>query len=194
MQLYSPQPQACLGLSEAFLQSRCTSCKLKAWHPLRQPQPNLRVNKGCRLRPVQAEKPGQAGFEAALGLLQDPEVCKLMYPYVPENMRSPDGVQLMMSDPEIRDKLESALQQAFKDNTDALDKLDVKSSAEEIGIRPADFIQAIMADPELSKACSRPEVLSAVLECTKDGSKTAQYEHDPDVKKVLKKLQQLLPD
>ena len=46
--------------------------------------------------------------------MQDPEVCKLMYPYVPENMRSPDGVQLMMSDPEIRDKLESALQQAFK--------------------------------------------------------------------------------
>ena len=37
-----------------------------------------------------------------------------MYPYVPDNMRSPEGVQLMMSDPEIRDKLESALQQAFK--------------------------------------------------------------------------------
>lgn len=46
--------------------------------------------------------------------VQDPEVCKLMYPYVPDNMRSPEGVQLMMSDPEIRDKLENALQQAFK--------------------------------------------------------------------------------
>lgn len=41
----------------------------------------------------------------------------------------------------------------WQDNADALDKLDVKSSAEEIGIRPADFIQAIMADPELSKVC-----------------------------------------
>ena len=41
-------------------------------------------------------------------------MCKLMYPYVPHNMRSPEGVQLMMSDPEIRDKLENALQQAFK--------------------------------------------------------------------------------
>lgn len=47
-------------------------------------------------------------------VIQDPEVCKLMYPYVPDNMRSPEGVQLMMSDPEIRDKLENALQQAFK--------------------------------------------------------------------------------
>ena len=46
--------------------------------------------------------------------MQDPEVCKLMYPYVPDNMRSPEGVQLMMSDPEIRDQLEAALQQAFK--------------------------------------------------------------------------------
>ena len=44
----------------------------------------------------------------------------------------------------------------LQDNTDALDKLDVKSSAEEIGIRPADFIQAIMADPELSKVCLLP--------------------------------------
>ena len=26
-----------------------------------------------------------------------------------------------------------------------------------------------------------------MLECTKDGSKTAQYEHDPDVKKVYKR-------
>lgn len=41
----------------------------------------------------------------------------------------------------------------LQDNADDLDKLDVKSSAEEIGIRPADFIQAIMADPELSKVC-----------------------------------------
>ena len=41
-------------------------------------------------------------------------MCKLMYPYVPDNMRSPEGVQLMMSDPEIRDQLEAALQQAFK--------------------------------------------------------------------------------
>ena len=47
-------------------------------------------------------------------VMQDPEVCKLMYPYVPDNMRSPEGVQLMMSDPDIRDKLESSLQQAFK--------------------------------------------------------------------------------
>ena len=34
------------------------------------------------------------------------------------------------------------------------------------------------------QACSRPEVLSAVLECTQDSSKTAEYEHDPDVKMV----------
>lgn len=38
----------------------------------------------------------------------------MMYPFVPDNMRSPEGVQLMMSDPEIRDRLENALQQAFK--------------------------------------------------------------------------------
>ena len=34
------------------------------------------------------------------------------------------------------------------------------------------------------QACSRPEVLSAVLECAKDSSRIAEYEHDPDVKKV----------
>ena len=57
----------------------------------------------------------------------------------------------------LKSKLTTSLLQPtlldLQNNADALDKLDVKASAEEIGIRPADFIQAIIADPELSKVC-----------------------------------------
>ena len=47
-------------------------------------------------------------------VMQDPEVCKVMYPFLPEHMRNPQGVRLMMSDPHIRDQVEGALKQAFK--------------------------------------------------------------------------------
>ena len=46
--------------------------------------------------------------------MQDPEVCKMMYPFLPDHMRNPEGVKLMMSDPHIRDQVERALKQAFK--------------------------------------------------------------------------------
>lgn len=41
-------------------------------------------------------------------------MCKLLYPFVPDNMRSPEGIQLLMSEPEVQDQLETALQQALK--------------------------------------------------------------------------------
>ena len=38
-------------------------------------------------------------------------MCKLLYPFLPENMRNPKGVQLLMSDPEIKKQLEANLEE-----------------------------------------------------------------------------------
>ena len=36
----------------------------------------------------------------------------------------------------------------------------------------------------VSQACSKPEILAAVMECSQDSSKLAEYEHQPEVKRV----------
>ncbi|KAL3131614.1 hypothetical protein ABBQ38_007911 [Trebouxia sp. C0009 RCD-2024] len=185
MPLRIPQQQAaCFGCSQAFLHIRCEHSNLRSWHPSRQHHPCHKNSRECRLLPMQAATPGQAGFKVAKGLLQDPEVCKLMYPFVPVNMRSPEGIQLLMSEPDVQDHLERMLQQALKGNIEVSEVLNVESSAQEAGIRPVELIQLVMADPELQKACEKPEVMSAVFQCAEDSSKMAEYEHDPDVKMV----------
>ena len=45
-------------------------------------------------------------------------MCKLMYPFVPASMRTPEGIQMLMSKPDVQEQLEKALQKALKVNVD----------------------------------------------------------------------------
>ena len=43
-------------------------------------------------------------------LLQDPNMQKMLYPYLPEGMRNPQTFEWMMSNPEYRSQLEQMLE------------------------------------------------------------------------------------
>lgn len=58
----------------------------------------------CR-RPVRIA----AKFPQPIPMLQDPNMQKLLYPYLPEGMRNPETFQWMMNSPEYRVQLEELL-------------------------------------------------------------------------------------
>jgi len=42
-------------------------------------------------------------------MLRDPNMQKMLYPYLPEPMRNPDSIEWMLNTPEVRKQLEQTL-------------------------------------------------------------------------------------
>lgn len=138
-----------------------------------------------------------------LDMLKDPKMQQMLYPYLPEPMRNPETFEWMLNNPEYRAQLESMIgQQAGAGGNPALadmmqgvdmspDKMQAQFDA--LGMSPDQFIQKVMADPDLSGMMTNPRIMTAIAECTKDPMNIFKYQNDEEVMKVFEKMQQLFP-
>ena len=44
-------------------------------------------------------------------MLRNPEMQKMLYPYLPENMRNPSSIEFMLSNPEVKKQMETMFEQ-----------------------------------------------------------------------------------
>lgn len=142
--------------------------------------------------------------EALEKMMEDPTVQKMVYPYLPEEMRNPTTFKWMLQNPQYRQQLEDMLNNmggsAEWDNRmmDSLKNFDlsspeVKQQFDQIGLTPEEVISKIMANPDIAMAFQNPRVQAAIMDCSQNPMSIAKYQNDKEVMDVFNKISELFP-
>ncbi|KAK1310473.1 hypothetical protein QJS10_CPA08g01241 [Acorus calamus] len=108
----------------------------------------------------QSTKKSGLSVEALEKMMEDPTVQKMVYPYLPEEMRNPSTFKWMLQNPMYRQQLEEMLNNMGGSSewdsrmSDSLKNFDlsspeVKQQFDQIGLTPEEVISKIMANPEV---------------------------------------------
>ncbi|KAL6961950.1 hypothetical protein U1Q18_036909 [Sarracenia purpurea var. burkii] len=142
--------------------------------------------------------------EALEKMMEDPTVQKMVYPYLPEEMRNPTTFKWMLQNPQYRQQLEDMLNNMGGstewDNRmmDSLKNFDlsspeVKQQFDQIGLTPEEVISKIMANPDVAMAFQNPRVQAAIMDCSQNPLSIAKYQNDKEVMDVFNKISELFP-
>ncbi|XP_057973951.1 protein TIC 40, chloroplastic isoform X2 [Malania oleifera] len=151
---------------------------------------------------------GKAGsalsVEALEKMMEDPTVQKMVYPYLPEEMRNPATFKWMLQNPQYRQQLEELLT-SMSGNGDwdnrmmdtlknfDLNSPEVKQQFDQIGLTPEEVISKIMANPDVAIAFQNPRVQAAIMDCSQNPLSIAKYQNDKEVMDVFNKISELFP-
>ncbi|KAH9738967.1 protein TIC 40 [Citrus sinensis] len=125
-------------------------------------------------------------------LMEDPQVQKMVYPSLPEEMRNPASFKLMLQNPEYRKQLQEMLDGMCESGEfdgrvlDSLKNFDlnsaeVKQQFEQIGLTPEEVITKMMANPEIALGFQSPRVQAAIMECSQNPMNIIKYQNDKEV-------------
>ncbi|XP_045820155.1 protein TIC 40, chloroplastic [Trifolium pratense] len=137
-------------------------------------------------------------------MMEDPTVQKMVYPYLPEEMRNPSTFKWMLQNPEYRQQLEQMLNNmggGTEWDSRMMDTLknfdlnspDVKQQFDQIGLSPEEVISKIMANPDVALAFQNPRVQAAIMDCSQNPLNIAKYQNDKEVMDVFNKISELFP-
>ncbi|KAJ6369582.1 hypothetical protein OIU76_027927 [Salix suchowensis] len=141
--------------------------------------------------------------EALEKMMDDPTVQKMVYPYLPEEMRNPTTFKWMLQNPQYRQQLEEMLNNMSGSSewdsqmVDSLKNFDlsspeIKQQFDQIGLTPEEVISKIMANPDVALAFQNPRVQQAIMECSQNPLSIAKYQNDKEVMDVFNKISEIL--
>jgi len=133
-------------------------------------------------------------------MLRDPNMQKMLYPYLPEAMRNPDSIEWMLNNPEVRKQMEGVfassnmgmspqMMEMMKQMDFSQDK--VQQQFSELGLKPEDVINKVLATPDLAAGFSNPKVQQAIFDISQNPMNITKYQNDPEVMTVLEKVTEL---
>ncbi|XP_075482862.1 protein TIC 40, chloroplastic-like isoform X1 [Primulina tabacum] len=137
-------------------------------------------------------------------MMEDPTVQKMVYPYLPEEMRNPSTFKWMLQNPQYRQQLQDMLSnmggspewdKRMMENLKNFDlsSPEVKQQFDQIGLTPEEVISKIMANPDVAMAFQNPRVQAAIMECSQNPLSIAKYQNDKEVMDVFNKISELFP-
>ncbi|KAG8064585.1 hypothetical protein GUJ93_ZPchr0004g40144 [Zizania palustris] len=138
-------------------------------------------------------------------MMEDPAVQKMVYPYLPEEMRNPDSFKWMLQNPMYRQQLEDMLNNmgGSPDQWDnrMLDHLknfdlsspEVRQQFAQVGMTPEEVVSKIMANPEVAVAFQNPKIQTAIMDCSQNPLNIVKYQNDKEVMDVFMKISQIFP-
>jgi hypothetical protein len=130
-------------------------------------------------------------------MLRDPNMQKLLYPYLPEPMRNEQSIEWMLSNPQVRAQMEQVFAQQgagmSPELMEMMSQVDfsqdkVQQQFSQLGLDPQQVMQMVMNDPQLAAGFANPKVQRAVFEISQDPNNAAKYQDDPEVLAVLEKV------
>lgn len=152
----------------------------------------------------QSTRKSVLSVEALEEMMEDPTVQKMVFPYLPEEMRNPATFKWMLKNPQYRQQLEEMLNN-MSGNTewdsrmmDTLKNFDlnspeVKQQFDQIGLSPEEVISKIMANPDVAMAFQNPRVQAAIMDCSQNPMNITKYQNDKEVMDVFNKISELFP-
>lgn len=189
---------------ESFKDDESSSVK-EAWVPDEVSQNGAPSNQGFGDFPgSQSTKKSVLSVDALEKMMEDPTVQKMVYPYLPEEMRNPTTFKWMLQNPQYRQQLEEMLNNMGGSTEwdsrmmDTLKNFDlnspeVKQQFDQIGLSPEEVISKIMANPEVAMAFQNPRVQAAIMDCSQNPMNITKYQNDKEVMDVFNKISELFP-
>ncbi|KAJ8490935.1 hypothetical protein OPV22_012656 [Ensete ventricosum] len=169
--------------------------------------PNGTVKQDGSVRNGQSQSrqsPSPLSVDALEKMMEDPTVQKMVYPYLPEEMRNPETFKWMMQNPQFRQQMQDMLSNMGGNNewdnrlTESLKNFnlsspEIKQQFEQVGLTPEEVISKIMANPDVAMAFQNPKVQAAILDCSQNPLSIAKYQNDKEVMDVFTKISELFP-
>jgi len=137
-------------------------------------------------------------------MMRNPEMQKLIYPYLPEGMRNPQTFDWMLQNPATRKQLESMLAAnggggfaggfpgGMPPNLD-MNSPEVKEQFEAMGMKPEEVVSKIMGNPEMTAAFQNPRIQAAIMDCSQNPMNISKYQDDKEVMDCFTKISELFP-
>ncbi|XP_042062821.1 protein TIC 40, chloroplastic-like [Salvia splendens] len=168
------------------------------------PQNGTPSNQGTRASDGPSTSTPLLSVDALEKMMEDPTVQKMVFPYLPEEMRNPTTFKWMLQNPVYRQQLQDMLNNMGGnpewDNRmmDTLKNFDlsspeIKQQFDQIGLTPDEVISKIMANPDVAMAFQNPRVQAAILDCSQNPLSIAKYQNDKEVMDVFNKISELFP-
>jgi hypothetical protein len=140
-------------------------------------------------------------------MIRNPEMQKLMYPYLPEFMRNSETFEMLLNNPQYKDQLKGIMKSMKSSGAmpgagmggmgggamPDINSPEVQEQFAQMGMKPEDVLTQIMQDPELASAFQNPKVQAAVMDCAANPMNITKYQNDPEVMKTFEKLASLFP-
>jgi len=149
------------------------------------------------------EEDDEASLEYMKNMIRNPEMQKLMYPYLPEFMRNPETFEMLLNNPQYKDQLKGIMKSMKSSGAmpgggmggamPDINSPEVQEQFAAMGMKPEDVLTQIMQDPELASAFQNPKVQAAVMDCSANPMNITKYQNDPEVMKTFEKLASLFP-
>ncbi|KAG1677073.1 hypothetical protein FOA52_001243 [Chlamydomonas sp. UWO 241] len=129
-------------------------------------------------------------------MLRNPEMQKMLYPYLPEPMRNPSSIEWMLSNPEVKQQMATMFEQQNMMSPQMMDMMKgmdfnsdkVNAQFSELGLKPEDVISKVMSTPDLAAGFSNPKVQAAIIDISQNPMNIMKYQNDPEIMKVLEKV------
>ncbi|XP_047172491.1 protein TIC 40, chloroplastic [Vigna umbellata] len=201
----SPEETVQKSPFESVKDDESSSVKEKARVPDEVSQNGASFNQGFGGFPgSQSTKKSVLSVEALEKMMEDPTVQKMVYPYLPEDMRNPDTFKWMLQHPQYRQQLEDMLSNMGggtewdSQMIDTLKNFDlnspqVKQQFDQIGLSPEEVVSKIMANPEVAMAFQNPRVQAAIMDCSQNPLNITKYQNDKEIMDVFSKISELFP-
>lgn len=201
----SPEETVQQNAFERFKDIDSSSSFKEAQAPAEASQNGAPSNQGFGDSPgSQSARKSVLSVDALEKMMEDPTVQKMVYPYLPEEMRNPTTFKWMLQNPEYRQQLEEMLNNmggGTEWDSRMMDTLknfdlnspDVKQQFDQIGLSPEEVISKIMANPDVAMAFQNPRVQAAIMDCSQNPMNIAKYQNDKEVMDVFNKISELFP-
>lgn len=145
---------------------------------------------------------GEGGMMSQLmeQMLRNKEMQKMLYPYLPENLRNPESIEWMLNNPQVRKQMEEMFaSQGVSVSPQMLEMMKgmdlnsdkVNQQFAELGLKPEDVVSKVMANPELAMGFQNPRVQQAIMDISQNPMNVVKYQNDPEVMKVLEKVNEI---
>ncbi len=139
-------------------------------------------------------------------MMKDPNMQKMIYPYLPEGMRNPATFEWMLSNPATRAQLENMLANGAPGMpgmapgvSDMLKQFDmnapeVQEQFAAMGMKPEDVVSKIMGNPEMTAAFQNPRVQAAIMDCSSNPMNISKYQDDAEIMGVFMQISSMFPN
>lgn len=131
--------------------------------------------------------------------MKDPSMRESLYQYLPEGMRNPETMEMVMNNPMVREQFKKMM--AEKGGLEGMQAAgaagfpagngEINKQLESMNIDPQVLVQKLMAEPDLWSLLQKPTVMNAVMDMQQNPNNVTKYMSDPEVMKVLMKMNEL---
>jgi len=133
--------------------------------------------------------------------MQDPAMREQIYQHLPEGMRNPEALDMLMKNPLYRQQLVKMLPtmpsvspEFATEMKEYMDPEKMNAQLAAMGTTPEEFIGTLQSNPDLMAKMGSPKFQNALVDISRDPANAIKYQGDPEIMNTILELQKCFPN